>query len=190
MDSFALSHDLERKWPWLLSLGVLLVLAGIVAIVFVGLTSLFSVLYLGVLFMLTGIAEIIFAIRTRGEGHLWFHLLMGVLFSVGGFFIFTNPVANLILLTMMIAVLLIVSGVVSLIGSVVEQFKNWGWFALNGVISILAGFLILRSPIESSFWLIGILVGIELMSRGFAWISLGWAGRQIAHGTFVRPAAV
>jgi uncharacterized membrane protein HdeD (DUF308 family) len=179
--TFAISQNLENKWPWLLGLGALMVVCGLFAITFVGFSSLVSILYLGALFMVTGVAEIIFAIRTRSDGHLWFHLLFGVLFAVAGWFIFMNPVANLIVLTLLIATVLLATGIVTLIGSVVEQFHNWGWFALNGVISILAGFLIFRNPVESSFWLIGVLVGLEFLFRGFAWISLGWMGRSIEH---------
>lgn len=173
-----------------MALGILMVLCGIVAIAFVGITSMLSVLYLGALFMIAGIAEIIFAIQTRKEGHLWFHLLFGVLFAVAGWFIFTNPLANMFFMTMLLATVLIVTGIVTLLGSVIEQFEHWGWFALNGVISIAAGFLIFRNPVESTFWVIGMLVGIEFLFRGFAWINLAWAGRQLAHGKTMRPAHV
>ncbi|MBX3020042.1 MAG: HdeD family acid-resistance protein [Bdellovibrionales bacterium] len=191
METFAIAKNIEKKWGWLLALGLLSVLCGLIAITFVGVTSVLSVLYLGVLFMVIGISEIAFAIQTRKDGHLWYHLLMGVLFSVGGFLIFMNPIANLILLTFLLATLLIVSGVVNVIGSFVDRFTNWGWFAINGAVGVVAGYLILSNPLESSMWLIGLLVGIEMMFRGFAWISLGLAGRKLAHrgqSSSMRPA--
>lgn len=183
MNTFPLARNLEGKWGWLVGLGVLKVFCGLVALAFVGLTSVLSVLYLGALFMVTGIAEIVFAIRTRGQGHLWYHLLFGTLYAVAGFIIFANPIANLLFLTVLISAVLIVSGTVNLIGSLVDRFPGWGWFAFNGAISAAAGFIIMSRPFESSLWVVGVLVGVEFLVRGFAWITLGLAGRSVVpHG--------
>lgn len=180
MGSFPIARNLEQKYPWLLALGAVMVVGGFFALAFVGLTSLFSVLYLGGVFMLTGVSEIIFSLRTRHDGHLWYHLLVGALFAVVGWFVFTNPITNLVVLTLLIATVLLVTGIVTLVGSLVEQFEHWGWFALNGVVSIAAGFLIWSQPLRSSVWLIGVLVGVELIFRGLAWLRLGFVGRDLA----------
>ena len=182
MQSFALTRDIEERWKSLIALGVLLVLCGLAALLFVGLSSLISVLYLGMLFMLGGIAEIAFGIQKRKEGQLGYHLVVGLLFAVGGWFIFSNPLTNLFVFTLMIAILFLVSGLANLIGSITERFSGWGWFALNGLIAVAAGVMILRNPVESSYWLIGTLTGIEFLFRGFAWISLGMAGRRLSIG--------
>jgi uncharacterized membrane protein HdeD (DUF308 family) len=83
---------------------------------------------------------------------------------------------------MLMAAVFLITGLSTLVASVVERFSNWGWFALNGAVAIAAGILIFRNPLASSVWLIGMLVGIEFMFRGFAWISLGLTGRALAHG--------
>lgn len=186
MAQFALAQDTHKKWLWILTFGILQVLLGCFAIAFVGVTSMVSVVYLGVLFMVTGISEIIYAIRTRHHGDMWFHLFFGVLTAVCGFFIFNNPLANLVVLTILIATLFIVTGTVTLIMAIMERFPNWGWFAVNGAVSIGAGYFIFLNPIEASLWLIGFLVGTQMLFRGFAWISLGWTGRTVTAPT--RPA--
>ena len=178
--TFSLAQNVQKKWGWILTFGILQVLLGLFAVGFVGFTSFFSVLAIGVIFMIAGISESIYAIRNRELGDMWFHLLVGVLTAVCGFFIYNNPLENLILLTVLIATLFLVTGVATLIGCLVERFSNWGWFAINGLISVLAGYLILRNPVTTGIWLIGFLVGVQMMFRGLAWISLGWSGRHFA----------
>lgn len=178
--SSSLTQSMNRKSNWVLTFGILQVLFGIFAVAFVGVTSMVSVIYIGVLFMITGVSEIVYAVRTREHGDFWFHLLLGALSTVCGFFVFNNPLENLVLLTILIATLFIVIGATTLIGSVVERFANWGWFALNGVVSILAGYYIFKNPLVNSLWLIGFLVGVQMLLRGVAWISLGWTGRRIS----------
>jgi uncharacterized membrane protein HdeD (DUF308 family) len=180
MPAFSLSQSIENKWGWLLGTGILMVALGVLAILFVGVTSVLSVIYLGAFFMIAGIAEVIYGIRTREHSDMWYHIFFGALFAVAGYFIFTNPIANLFFLTLLIAMVLLVSGAVYLVGALVERFHNWGWFALNGVVAIAASYLIFRNPYASSFWLIGVLVGCEMLLRGMAWISLGLTGRALA----------
>jgi uncharacterized membrane protein HdeD (DUF308 family) len=182
MFSSAIAQNVDKKWGWLIGVGVLMVIAGLIAITFVGVTSMLSVIYLGALFMIGGIAEIIFAFSTRPHSDMWYHLLFGLLFAVAGYFIFSNPIPNMVFLTMLIAAVFMITGISTLVTSVVERFSNWGWFALNGVIATVAAFLIFRNPLASSIWLIGMLVGLEFIFRGCAWISLGFTGRAVALG--------
>jgi uncharacterized membrane protein HdeD (DUF308 family) len=181
MFSSAIANNIEKKWGWLVALGCLLVVMGILAVSFVGLTTYLSVVYLGAMFMVTGLAEIIFGIRTRADGDVWYHAVFGLLFTIAGYMIFTNPLPNMVFLTMLIAAVFMVSGVSTLIAAVVERFSNWGWFALNGAVAVAAAVLIFRNPLASSIWLIGMLVGLEFMFRGIAWISLGVRGRALVH---------
>jgi uncharacterized membrane protein HdeD (DUF308 family) len=192
MFSSAIAQNIEKKWGWLVAVGVLMMVTGILAIAFVGVTSLLSVIYLGLMFMVGGVAEIIFVFSTRPHSDMWYHLLFGLLFAVAGFLIFSNPLPNLVFLTMLIAAVFLVTGLSTLIVSVVERFSNWGWFALNGAIAVLAAVLIFRNPLYSSIWLIGTLVGIEFLFRGFAWIALGLTGRALSRGGLapLRPAHV
>lgn len=179
IQSFTLVQNLEHKRRWILALGVLQVILGSLAVAFVGVTSLMSVIYLGAILMIAGVSEVVYGFRHREHGDLWFHLLFGVVTSVCGFFVWSNPVANMVVLTILLAAFFIATGLVTLLGSLIERFHNWGWFAINGVISVAAGYLILTNPLESSIWLIGLLVGFQLISRGIAWVTLAWSAQTV-----------
>lgn len=180
MSSFSLAQNINKKSGWVVALGILQIIFGALALSFVGLVSMVSVIYLGVAFMVCGISEFIYGIKNRAHGDMWFHLLWGSLATVCGYIIVNNPAENLVVLTVLIAVLFLAGGIVELVGSVTERFANWGWFALNGMVGIFAGYVILRNPVINSLWLIGTLVGIQMLFRGFAWLSLGMTGRRVA----------
>ena len=61
------------------------------------------------------------------------------------------------------------------------QYPRWGLSVLNGAISVLLGVILLFqwAKDEDIFWIIGLFVGIELVSRGFAWIFTSLALRQL-----------
>jgi uncharacterized membrane protein HdeD (DUF308 family) len=49
---------------------------------------------------------------------------------------------------------------------------DWGWHALNGVITSVLGLLILGQWPVSGLWGIGLSVGIDLVFYGWAWVAL------------------
>ena len=55
----------------------------------------------------------------------------------------------------------------------------WRWALLNGVITFLAGVVIYRNFPDSAVWVIGLLVGLELLFHGWTWIMLSLAIRTI-----------
>lgn len=169
---FCLAIDTEGKKCGISIIGVLQLFLGFIALTFVGVTSLVSVVYLGALLALGGISEVAFGLRHPQNGGLWIHVFFGTLSTVCGLLIFLNPLANLVVLTMLIAVYFITSGLVTVVGSLIERFNEWFWFLFHGIISVIAGVFILSGPIESSVWSIGVFVGIQMISKGIAWISI------------------
>lgn len=174
------SFTIDHKWFWVAALGAFKVGLGLFALCFVGFTSLLSVIYLGALFMVSGVAEVLYAILHRRDGDLIYHASFGVLSALAGYLMFINPIENLFFMTLVIAFLLMLSGVISLLASFFERFPRWGWFALNGLIAVAASALILRDPLHATTWLLGTLVGVEMIFSGLAWMSLGLHGRRLS----------
>ncbi|MGD0309230.1 MAG: hypothetical protein ABSC02_08065 [Acidobacteriota bacterium] len=52
------------------------------------------------------------------------------------------------------------------------QLPGWGWQAMNGVITLVLGILVLAQWPVSGLWAIGLLVGIDLTFYGWAWVAL------------------
>ena len=175
---YGISRAVQKNSGLILNLGILQVILGFVALTFVGLTTLVSVVYLGAVFLVAGGAELFVGIQKRKDGHLGAHLFFGVLYIVGGALIMWNPVGNAVFLTVLIAMMLLISGIVGLIGSVIERGPSWLWYACLGAISIFLGVSVLQTPLESSLWLIGTFVGVDMLLKGFTLVNLAWAARR------------
>lgn len=177
---YGISRSIQKNSGSLLFLGVLQVVLGFIALTFVGLTTFLSVIYLGVLFFIGGLVEAFVGIQKRKDGHMASHLIFGILYAVCGLLIAMDPVGNAVFLTILMAVLFLVSGLVSLIGSVIERGPHWLWFAFVGLVSVILAVSILKTPVESSLWLIGTFVGIDMLLKGFTLMNLGFLGRKKA----------
>ena len=59
-----------------------------------------------------------------------------------------------------------------------ERFSAWPWVLLNGVVTLLLGISIWRQWPESSLWVIGLFVGIDLIFNGWSWVMLALAARS------------
>ncbi len=50
---------------------------------------------------------------------------------------------------------------------------------MNGIVTFLLGVIIYRNFPESGIWVIGLLVGLEMLFHGWTWIMLSLAIRRI-----------
>jgi uncharacterized membrane protein HdeD (DUF308 family) len=161
--------DIRKNWSWFLALGIVQVIAGTVAIGFTFSATLASVLTLGVLLLIAGGAQMAAAIWIRDWSGFFLFLLLGVLYTIAGFLTLQYPLAAAESLTLMLAFAFLVGGIFRIIVAVAERFPSWGWVLFNGVITVLLGIAIWRQWPESSLWVLGMFVGIELIVNGVTW---------------------
>ena len=64
--------------------------------------------------------------------------------------------------------------------AVALRFPNWGWAAAGGIVTAGLGVFVWSSWPISALWVIGTLVAIELICRGWAWTMFAFAARQIS----------
>ena len=173
-----LRHELEAlrgNWFWFVILGASLVVLGIVAMGSVVITSLAVAAAIGVLLLLGGAAEAVGAFWCRGWSGFFLELLSGVLSVVVGLLFLRAPLGALASLTLLAACFLMVGGLFKVVAAVAYRFAAWGWSLASGIIDLILGLMIWQGWPESSLWVIGLFVGINLIFRGFNWIALGLA---------------
>ncbi len=171
----AFRHELEAirgEWIWLLILGIVLVVVGILAIGAPLIASLATALTIGVLLIMGGVAQLVGAFWTREWSGFFLILLMGVLYVVVGLLFLRAPGEALLALTLLLACSLIVSGVFRIIGSLMHRFPNWGWVLVGGILNLVLGILIWQQWPASAIWVIGLFVGIDMIFSGWTWIML------------------
>ncbi len=166
---------LRSAWWWLLMLGILLTLCGILAIVFPACmvtTSFVAVIVLGVSLMVGGISTIVATFWAGRSSGALLHLLVGLLYLMSGFVITEKPGASLLALTIFIAASFIVLGAFRSAAALLVRFPQWGWALLNGAITLILGVMIYRHLPQDALWVVGLLVGIDMLFSGWTWIML------------------
>lgn len=170
---------LHHCWAWFLGLGIVILIAGLVAIGSALIATLASVVLLSCLLMAGGVAQIVNAFMARSWRVFFLYLLGGVLHLVLGVLMIEHPIGAAAILTLMIAVAFFVGGILRIVYGLVERFPGRGWVLLNGGITMLLGVAIWRQWPEASFWVIGLFVGIDLVFNGVSWIMLGLVLRAV-----------
>jgi len=175
----AMVHQLKKNTTWYLMLGIGLVILGMLAVIFAFSSTIFSVIYLGVFLVVIGFFEIVKAFKINRWGHFLLHLILGILYMMAGVYIVMYPAENAIGLTLFLAILLIVAGILRIVFALVRTVPHKGWLIVNGVLTLILGLLIWRQWPMSGLWVIGMFVGIDAMITGWTWIMVALAAKQL-----------
>jgi uncharacterized membrane protein HdeD (DUF308 family) len=167
-------QPLRAKSGWIVTLGIVYVVAGFVALGSVVLATVATVFVVGIMMLIAGVAEVInaFQIKTWGKFLLW--LLLGALYIVAGFVTFENPLLAAALLTLLLGVSLVASGIMRIVLAFsMKEGAPWIWVVLSGTITLLLGLVILAHWPVSSLYILGLFLGIDLVLAGASWIGVG-----------------
>jgi len=168
----------QSSWKWYLALGIILILTGGFAMVFPLGTALGISVFVGILLLISGVAFLINVIATHDQGLFW-RLLLSVLYIGVGLVLVVNPFSGVKTLTLILGIAFLVSGTFkSLIALASRKSQGWGMLLFSGLVSLVLGILILASWPSSSEWVIGLLVGIDLLFAGMTMTMLALAARN------------
>lgn len=171
--------EVRGKWLWFVVLGAALVVMGAVALGAALITGLATALVIGALLVVSGGVEVVGAFWSRGWSGFFFHLLSGLLSLVVGVMFLRAPLDALLALTLLLACLLMVGGIFKIITALTFRFTAWGWPLVSGLVDLVLGVMIWMELPTSALWVIGLVVGISLIFRGFNWIGIGMVVRRL-----------
>ncbi|PTL84761.1 hypothetical protein DAT35_06785 [Vitiosangium sp. GDMCC 1.1324] len=160
-------------------MGLLITLLGVVALSSIVFTSLATAVFYGAMLFVGGIFEVIHAFRVRKSGPFLMFLLGGILSAVVGALVLMNPGAGLLALTLLIGGYFFASGLFRGITSIADRYEGWGWDFAYGLVSVALGVIIFAQMPYSSLWAPGILVGVEILSRGIAMMAGALTVRKV-----------
>lgn len=150
-------------------LGVAAVALGLALLIWPGATLKVAAIVLGLYFIVSGVIRIVTAIVELGLPGGWrvLDILIGLLLSVGGVVMLKNATLSgatlAVLVTMVVGLGWMLEGVMALVES--WSMPSSAWAVVYALISIVAGFVMLFSPVASAGWLI--------LFGGFALVALG-----------------
>lgn len=166
----------------LIAIGVLLVICGMVGLIAETAFSYASISILGVVALVGGVFMAIHAFQSKGWRTFLIQSFFAALYIGLGIFIWMAPVAALEGLTIWLAALFLVTGVLRIIAAFQNSSGgNMAWTALSGVLTIVLGIMILNSWPEGALWVPGLLLAIELLLQGWALIFIGLAIKRASH---------
>ena len=171
---------LRAKSGWIVALGIVYVIAGLIALGSVAMATVATVLVVGIMMMIAGAAEVInaFQVKTWGSFLLW--LLLGALYIIAGLVAIENPILAATVLTFVLGISLLASGIMRIILAFgMKEGMPWIGVALSGVITLILGLVILAHWPVSSIYILGIFLGIDLIFAGAGWIGVGLGLRRL-----------
>ena len=173
--------EAKKNSGFLIFLGVLTVIFGIMAVGAPLLTGVAVSMFVGFLLLGSGIARIVHAFKAKQWGTGIWGTIIGLLGAVAGLLMIFRPVIGLTTLTLLLAFYFLVDGICEIIAAFkIKPDQGWGWMLFNGIIAFLLGFMIWRQWPVSGAWAIGVLVGVHILMVGWSMIILGSGARRVS----------
>lgn len=169
---------LRESWGWILAIGILFLVGGVLAIGAPVLATVTVAIYVGVTLAVGGVFAIIHAFRIRSWGGFLWELLIGVVSVAGGAFMVLYPLLGALTLTWVLAVVFVAKGIFQvMMGWRMRPQRGWGWMLAAGIVAILAGVVIILGWPVTGLYAPGTIAGISLVISGITYIMLALAVR-------------
>lgn len=177
----ALRDSIRRHALWYLVQGVILLLAGVLAVLYPVVSSVAVVTLLGWLLIVSGLAQAISLLGTRQAPHFWLQVISVALAVLIGLLFVTDTGQSLVALTLLLIVFFMIEGISKIVMALtIRPLPQWGWLFLSGLVGIVLSVLLWASMPVTALWLIGLMLGVQLISVGAALTWLAWQLRKAA----------
>lgn len=166
-----------------LTLSILLIVAGVLAIVMAAETSIAVTIIAAWVLMIGGVVQVVHAFRCKGVGPIVWKIVVALAYFATGFFLRMHPGFGLAALSLAVIWFFIIGGVVSLVTFFGSRKKGASvWVLLDGLVTLLLGFLLFEHWPSRAAWLVGVLVGANLLMNGMTRLMLTLAIRRAFQG--------
>ena len=174
----AMRETVKRYSLWYLIQGVLLVVAGVLALVYPFIASVTVVFLLAWILIASGILQGIGLIGASNVPHYWLQLISAVLAILIGVILLSSPDSGLLIMTVLLIVYFMVEGIAKVIFALtIRPFPHWGWVLGSGLVGILLALILWANMPLTSDWVLGLMLGILLVCEGAALTYLAWQVR-------------
>ena len=161
--------------------GILMLICGILAIGSPLVAGASVTIFVGAMLLVGGIAQCFLAFQAGAFGKGLLIFVMGALTAVAGYYVFSQPLAGLASITLLLAAYFVVTGISELIGAFqIRPADGWGAMLFNGIVTLLLGIMIWKQFPLSGAWAVGVLFGVKLVLGGWTMIIIGRSVRAVA----------
>jgi len=168
-------QEVRSHAGWTMAAGVLLILAGILAISAPFIAALTITLFAGWAMIFAGVAQAIYAFKSKegARGFIW-ELLLALLYVVAGAYLLMNPIPGLAVLTLMLGSILLAEAVLLAIVAIrVRPAPGWGLWLFDAIVTLaLAVFILAKWP-NNSVAILAAFLGVSMIWSGVSRLIFG-----------------
>lgn len=171
------SNSLQTHRSTFILTGTGLIILGMLAIILPGVMSLGVELLVGWLFLVSGLIQGYRSFKSQETTGFYPSLLSSFLSIVVGILLLVYPLQGMLTLTILLSVFFLLEGIFKIAFAMqVRQSEGWAWILFSGLIALAMAFIIWSGWPGTAVWVIGLLIGINMLFYGFSllWIGLGW----------------
>lgn len=172
-------QEIRAVWGWMLALGFLLMILGVVCVAGAATATFVTVEVFGWLLLFGGGVSLAHAVQTRAWSGLFLYLMSALLRGFTGYLLIRYPQAGEVSLTLILASFFMVGGLFRAVGSGAMKFPAWGWAVLSGFVSVALGIMLLAQMPVSSLWFIGFAIGLDMILDGGSLVGFAAALRNL-----------
>jgi uncharacterized membrane protein HdeD (DUF308 family) len=181
-----------RHWGWVLTFGVITLLAGLLTLAWPGRTILVVAVLFGIQLVVAGIFRFLAALAADDEsgGTRALLALLGVLSFIVGLYALRHVLLTIAALALLLGIFWIVNGAVETFAALSHRrMQGRGWTIFMGLLSVVAGVVVLVYPgislatmaVVLGFWLL--VYGIMEILLAFRLRSAGQEATRVAPAT-------
>ena len=187
----AIARSLHDHWVLFVVEGIVLLILGVLAIIVPVIATLAVAIFLGWLFLISGVVGLITTFMMRQLPGFWWSLLSAVIAIGVGVVLIGWPVSGAVSFTLVLIVFFVIEGVASIMYALEHRRElsgRWGFMLVSGIIDLILAAIILFNLPEAALWVLGLLVGINMVFGGTALIAMGLHARDLGADSAARPA--
>ncbi len=164
---------MQAHWRLFLIEGIIFILLGVAAVAIPQFFSIVIIIFLGWIIVLAGAIQVCRAIFLRDMPGFGLWLCSGILQVVVGYLLITDPIAGVFSLTMMMALFFAFEGITKMYWAYkLRPLPHWDYAFFSGGTALVFAVVILIFWSETAYWLLGLLVGINMVVMGWAVVKM------------------
>lgn len=185
----AVTDSLRAHWRMFMFQGVAMIILGVLALVAPVQATIAVDFYFGWLFLISGIIGLVAMFSAKDIPAFLWSLIVAALSIVAGALLLWKPATGAMSLTLILTAFFIAEGVIQTVTSIAyrDMFAgSWGWMLLSGLSDLALAAIIISGWPATGSWALGLIVGINLITSGWAIVMIALAARELASDLVAR----
>ncbi|MEM7226457.1 MAG: HdeD family acid-resistance protein [Pseudomonadota bacterium] len=178
-----MAKAIKEHSKWFVGAGIVFIGLGVAAILLPQLFTIVAEQFIGWLFLIGGIFLALKSFQAKGVPAALGSIVRAVLSIAVGVLLVAFPTQGVFSLTLLLIAFFAAEGIVRIyMAFKLRPLNNWFWVLLNGAINIVLAFLVWSGLPGTAAWVLGLLVGIDMLFFGLSMIMLAKGAGKIDGG--------